>query len=56
MWKRKVKRSAAADHGWSRIWHHSENDALEAMAMEARSARSVSVWKSSSAQRESRQT
>ena len=45
----KVRRSttAAARRGSAKVWPHSEKGALEATATDARSSRSVRIWKSS---------
>ena len=53
MWARKVSRSttAAASLGSSKVRPHSEKGALEATATEARSSRSVRIWKSRSVAR-----
>mgnify|MGYP007080180164 CR=1 FL=1 len=51
MWARKVMRSmtAAARRGSVNVLVHSLNGAFDAIAIEARSSRSVRIWKSSSA-------
>ena len=58
MWALNVSRSttAAARRGSVKVAPHSENGALVAHAIEARSSRSVMIWKSSSAPRASRLT
>jgi len=58
MWARKVIRSttAAASRGSVKVAPHSLNGALLAQAIEARSSRSVMIWKRSSAPRGSRWT
>jgi len=58
MWALKVSRSttAAASRGSVKVAPHSENGALDAHAIDARSSRAVMIWKSSSAPRGSRWT
>jgi hypothetical protein len=53
MWASKVSRStmAAQSRGSAKVAVHSDKAALDAMAMEARSFRSVKTWNSSSAPR-----
>ena len=41
--------TAAARRGSVNVFVHSEKGAFEAIAIDARSSRSVSIWKSSSA-------
>ena len=55
MWASKVSRSTMAAHsrGSVKVEVHSEKAALDAIAMEARSSRSVKTWNSSSAPRRS---
>ena len=55
MWASKVSRSTIAAHsrGSVKVDVHSLKAALEAIAMEARSSRSVNTWNSSSAPRRS---
>lgn len=54
MWALKVSRSttAAARRGSVKVWPHSLKELFDAVAIEARSSRSVMIWKSSSAPRE----